>query len=504
MTDSSALRNTPTVPLSLGGLVLEHLDCGIALLDATGKVCYWNKWLAQRTRIGPADALGRTLLEMFPELEGSQLSFCVEDALQVGLSSVLSQSIHKSPLPAFRLDLESERIPQQIQVAPILDPGLGRICILSVSDVSAALTRETTLHRANRELADKSESLKRAQELNRAVIEGAAEAILVFERDGRICDANPAAAEVFRYDFRTRSAKPLWDFVPAIREMLAQEVGSRLGDMREHLGVRGDGERFPLEMSVHQLEITSQELYTAIGRDISERKQSEDALQRSHAELQQFAYAASHDLQEPLRTISGFTGLLRKRYHGQIDAKADGYIDHVTQGVERMSNLIEALLEYSKVGSAPVELETVDTSSVVREALSNLGAALEESGAVVTSLPLPAVCADRRQLVRLFQNLIGNAIKFRRDDAPRIEIRAHQGRRTHRFEIEDNGIGVDPSFAERIFEVFQRLHLREEYPGTGIGLSICKRIVERHHGEIWMTSEPGRGSCFYFTLPTGV
>ncbi len=285
--------------------------------------------------------------------------------------------------------------------------------MITVCDVSAALARENTLKRANRELAEKSESLKRAQEINRSVIDSAADAILIFDREGHVFDANPAAADLFLHDFRGHPQKLLWKFVPELCDKLADGLDAFLVEPREHQGVRADRQSFPLEMSVHRLELASQELYTAIGRDISERKFSEEALKRSHAELQQFAYAASHDLQEPLRTISGFTELLRKRYHQQIDEKANDYIDHVTQGVERMKNLIEALLDYSKVGSAPIELEIVNSSEAAREALSNLGAAIDEARAVITMGELPVVRTDYQQLVRLFQNRIGNALKLR-------------------------------------------------------------------------------------------
>ena len=224
-------------------------------------------------------------------------------------------------------------------------------------------------------------------------------------------------------------------------------------------------------------------------------------LERSNADLQQFAYAASHDLSEPLRMVSSYVQLLAKRYKDKLDSDADEFIDFAIDGTARMQALIDGLLIYSRAGTADYSHEPVDCSKVLHDTLMTLHASLRETGASVNAGPLPTVQGDPTQFFQLFQNLISNAIKFAGDDPPRIEIEATKEDGQWRFRVADNGIGIDPAHAERIFAVFQRLHGRGEYPGSGVGLAICKRIVERHHGRIWVESPPEGGSTFYFTIP---
>ena len=255
--------------------------------------------------------------------------------------------------------------------------------------------------------------------------------------------------------------------------------------------------------------------YRGVGSDVTERKRAEaelrrahddlakkaEELQRSNAELEQFAYVASHDLQEPLRMVSSYTQLLAKRYKEQLPAEAQEFMHFTVDGAARMKQLIEDLLAYSRVGTKGKELVPVSLEAPLKRALTNLRAAIQESGACVTSDALPTVDADEVQLAQVFQNLIGNALKFKGKEAPRIHIGALEEAGEWHISVADNGIGIEPQYFERIFMLFQRLHAMGEYPGTGIGLAICKKVAERHGGRIWVTSTPGAGSTFHFTLP---
>ncbi|MCL3860142.1 sensor histidine kinase [Actinotalea sp. K2] len=232
------------------------------------------------------------------------------------------------------------------------------------------------------------------------------------------------------------------------------------------------------------------------------QEQAEE-LRRSNRDLEQFAYVASHDLQEPLRKVASFTQLLQKRYQGQLDDRADQYIDFAVDGAKRMQRLINDLLGFSRVGRIGGELTEVDMGSVVERASENLGTAIEESGAVVTVVDLPVVRGEEPLLVQLVQNLIGNAIKFRHPDrVPEVRIEAHQVGGCWEFACRDNGIGIDPQYADRVFVIFQRLHAKDVYEGTGIGLALCKKIVEFHGGDIWVT-DASPGTVVRWTIPVG-
>ena len=224
-------------------------------------------------------------------------------------------------------------------------------------------------------------------------------------------------------------------------------------------------------------------------------------LERSNAELEKFAYVASHDLQEPLNLVSSYVQLLEMRYEDKLDRDAKDFIGFAVEGVTHMQKLIDDLLAYSRVGTRGKEFAPIAVKTALDRALTNLQIRIADNGAVITTDPLPTVIADRTQLTQMFQNLIGNAIKFCRDQPPQIHVGAKQQSDEWLFSVRDNGIGIEPQFADRIFTIFQRLHAREEYPGTGIGLAICKKIVDRHGGRIWVESELGQGATFYFTIP---
>jgi PAS domain S-box-containing protein len=240
----------------------------------------------------------------------------------------------------------------------------------------------------------------------------------------------------------------------------------------------------------------------AVFDDITDKKAAQEELQRSNAELEQFAYVASHDLQEPLRMVSSYTQLLERRYGERFDADAREFMGYVVDGAARMKQLIEDLLAYSRVGTHGKEFKPVALAAALSRALANLRAALAESpGAAVTHDVLPTLPGDELQLAQLFQNLIGNALKFRGSASPVVHISVVDRNTEWEIGVRDNGIGIEPQYFEKVFMVFQRLHAMGEYPGTGIGLAICKKVVERHGGRIWVESQPGAGSSFLFTLP---
>jgi signal transduction histidine kinase len=226
-----------------------------------------------------------------------------------------------------------------------------------------------------------------------------------------------------------------------------------------------------------------------------------EELARSNRELEQFAYVASHDLQEPLRMVATYAQLLAEKYRGKLDDKADKYIEYAVDGALRMQTLIKDLLQFSRIGRRGTERTHIDCNTAVQQVIKNLQGAIQESGAIVTHDHLPTVVADSSELLQLFQNLIGNAVKFRGPETPVIRLRAERQRGEWQFAVSDNGIGISPEHAEAIFIVFKRLHTRAEYAGNGIGLSICRKIIEHHGGRIWVESEPGQGATFKFTLP---
>ncbi|MGZ7209708.1 MAG: sensor histidine kinase, partial [Methanobacterium sp.] len=271
-----------------------------------------------------------------------------------------------------------------------------------------------------------------------------------------------------------------------------------------------NGDKIPVEVNNHLINYKGRKVCLAISRDITERKKADEELNktiselgRSNAELQQFAYVASHDLQEPLRTIASFTQLLERRYKGKLDENADEFMDYIVEAAVRMKAQIEGLLEYSRIVTKGEEFEEIDMNKSLNNTLKILDTSIREVDTEITYDKLPNVMGDALQLERVFQNLISNAIKFRKlEESLKIHISAYKSEdeKEYVFSVQDNGIGIEEQYLERIFSIFQRLHTRDVYKGTGIGLSIVKRIIERHHGRIWVESESGVGSTFYFTL----
>jgi signal transduction histidine kinase len=261
--------------------------------------------------------------------------------------------------------------------------------------------------------------------------------------------------------------------------------------------------RSSVQESLHLLQVyigTNGIMVLTLSAIVSERKQTERKLARSNAELERFAYLASHDLQEPLRTVSSFCRLLERRYKGRLGADADDYITLIVDSALRMHGMINSLLQYSRLGKG-IHFGEVNCAAIVDRAMSNLKVSVEETGARVSYGKLPTINSDASLLVLLFQNIIGNAIKFRRDAVPEVNIRARREHEEWLFTVGDNGIGIDPQYCEKVFKLFQRAVSDPRYPGAGVGLAICRKIVEEHGGRIWMESKPGSGTKIFFTLP---
>jgi len=361
----------------------------------------------------------------------------------------------------------------------------------------------------------------------RGVIDAAPDAIVLVTADGTIDLVNRQTDLLFGYPRDELLGRPIEILIPERfhGRHLSHRAGYEAHPQTRPMGVglelfgrHQDGHEFAIEISLSPMWPDRQFLVTAVIRDVSERKHTDQQLRqtaellarqtaelaRSNEELERFAYVASHDLQEPLRMVASYTQLLARRYRGRLDEDADEFIGYAVDGAQRMQRLIRDLLEYSHVGTRGGAFEPVDTGALVDDVVGSLGTATAESGATIAREALPTVAADPSQLRQLFQNLLGNAIKYRRADAPtQVHVAATRDGAMWRFTVRDNGIGIAPEYAERVFAIFQRLHTSAEYSGTGIGLAICKKIVERHGGRIWVESVPGTGTAFHFTLPAG-
>ncbi len=365
------------------------------------------------------------------------------------------------------------------------------------------------------EAAEPNSSL--SEERLRLVIEAAPSGMIMVDELGRVVLVNSQVERMFGYSREELLGESIDLLVPSsVRakhpcqraSFFADPKARAMGAGRDLYGQRKDGTQLPVEIGLNPLMTDGQRFVLASIVDITERKHSEALLQekllelqRSNEDLQQFAYVCSHDLQEPLRVISNYTQLLARRYANRLDQDANDFIDFTVDATKRMQELINDLLLYSRVDTKGKEFVSTNCSQIVAMALANLKVAISESGAVVEFDDLPDVNGDSSQLLQVFQNLIGNAIKFRSKEEPVVRVALEDSGRNWTFIVKDNGQGFDMKYGERIFVIFQRLHTKEMYPGSGIGLAVCKKIIERHGGLIWAESEPGQGAKFSFTIP---
>ncbi len=384
---------------------------------------------------------------------------------------------------------------------------LGRRAAIRARDLAKAYD-DLKLETEHRQRAE--QALRLTEERAELIIDVSHQAFLSTDAAGLIIDWNRHAEATFGWSKEEAVGRLIDDLIlperirpgmHAARAGFLETGEAPVNTLVEIPALHRDGYEFPLEVSVTPILLPNGYIFAAFLQDITERKKREDELARSNEELRQFAYVASHDLQEPLRMVSSYLQLLSKRYGDKLDDDAEEFIRYAVDGAHRMKLLINALLEYSRVGTRGNPLEPTDACSVLRGVLDNLRLAIEEGGVVVTADPLPMVMADAVQLAQLFQNIVGNAVKFRAEHEPQVHIGVERSGTEWVFTIADNGIGIDEQYADRIFDVFERLHTNDEYAGTGIGLAICKKIVQRHGGRIWVESSPGYGATFAFTLP---
>ncbi len=346
---------------------------------------------------------------------------------------------------------------------------------------------------ASQALANSNASLVISEARVRSILESAMDAIITVDATHRIVLFNRAASTMFRYQAEQAMGLPMQDLLTDWSDNALDSVGTATG-------LRMGGESFPAELTISVAQEGGLQLFTFIIRDVSDQVRARNALERSNRDLKQFAFVASHDLKTPLRSIGGFVQMLAKSHAGVFDANANALVDRTLSAVKRLEHLTEDLLRYAQIDVVALAPSPVDMSDVVHEVISLLDASIAQTGGTVTVGGLPIVRGDRTQLVQLLLNLIGNALKYCRGHAPVVHLGAVWQDGAWVFSVTDNGIGIEARHHEKVFEVFKRLHSQSEFPGTGIGLAVCKRIVDAHGGQIWVSSESGAGSVFSFTL----
>lgn len=467
-------------------LAVESSPSGMVMVDRDGKIVLVNREIERLFGYRREELLGQPIERLVPFGARERHPKFRSEFYAAPQSRAMGAG-----RDLFGRRKDGSEIPVEIGLNPI-ETDEGLFVLASVVDISAR---------------------KRAEARFRVVVEASPNGIVMVDREGAIVLVNRETERLFGYARDELLGKPIDMLVPqnvrdrhpAFRAGFFEHPQSRaMGAGRDLFGRRKDGTEIRVEIGLNPIEMDDGLFVLASVVDIDARKRAEEELRRSNEELERFAYVASHDLQEPLRMVGSYVQLLAKRYQGKLDSDADEFIAFAVQGAQRMQRLIEDLLAYSRVGTRGATPVPTPAATALADALVGLKLAIEETGATVTHDALPTVRADPGQLEHLFANLIGNAIKFHGTEVPRVHMTARREGDSWVFSVQDNGIGIEPRYFDRIFVIFQRLHERDKYPGTGVGLAICKKIVERHGGRMWVESQANRGTTFFFTLPAAM
>jgi PAS domain S-box-containing protein len=477
--------------------LLEAAPDAMVVVNQAGEIVLLNVQAEKQFGYRRDELVGQKVKNIIPEGFAERI---IADGTRTAAEALAQQIGTGIELSGRRKD--KTEFPIEIMLSP-LESAEGILVTAAIRDISV------------RKAAEKH--LAQMEGRYRGLLEAAPDAMVVVNQGGEIVLLNVQAEKQFGYRRDELLGQKVKNIIPegfaerlvadALRsteDALAQQIGTGI----ELSGRHKNGSEFPIEIMLSPLESASGILVTAAVRDITTRKAAEAnllekvaELNRSNEELGQFAYIASHDLQEPLRMVASYTQLLSRRYKGKLDSDADEFIAFAVDGAGRMQRLIQDLLTFSRVGTKGRDLLATSSEEALQQALINLRGAIEQSGAQVTHDLLPSVMADETQLIQLFQNLIGNGIKYQKNGTPKVHVSAAKnGGDKYTFSVQDNGLGIDSQYFEKIFGMFQRLHKREEFAGTGIGLAICKKIVERHGGKISVESKVGQGSTFHFAL----
>jgi PAS domain S-box-containing protein len=525
------------LPGTLTNLLIQQQlspDLVSAVLDQAGVIVARNRAAEQLVGLKAADVLlDRIKLSSQGQVEGATLEgrdalFVFNRSAETGwtvyvavtrehLAQELWQALQWVVLALLLMLLASvglawtlsERIIKTLRALSEPAAALGRgepvrvasLSIREIDDLGKAMVE------ASGKFAGATADRHKSEARMRGIIESAMDAIVTVDSDQTIVLFNTAASAMFACPVEEALGTKLTAFIPQrfhethAEFMLKQGQTSDEATVGFTVGLRRSGDEFPVEVSHSSVTEANAVFHTLIIRDVTARMRSYEALERSNLDLQQFAYVASHDLKTPLRSISGFVHLLEKNYADKLDENALNLINRTSQAALRLERLTDDLLAYARVNSESQPFVFVDCNEVLKEVVHLLDAVIRSSGAQLTIGELPPVMGDRTQIVQLFLNLIGNGLKYCQGRLPRIMVSAVRKENMWVVAVRDNGIGIEAKHQERIFEVFKRLHTQSEYPGTGIGLAVCRRVTDRHHGKIWVEANPDQGSTFFFSIP---